>query len=105
MGLIDTTKPATDGAAGADTSVNAGAESREDLLIRQVEIKVAQEGKHTDTDVSVDFMKLLEPATGGEKCKIYLGWSFAAITGSILPFFFFFIGPIFDAMGSDAGAA
>jgi len=33
-----------------------------------------------------------------------LGWLFAAITGAILPFFFFFIGPIFDSFGGDPDA-
>ena len=34
---------------------------------------------------------------------IYGGWFFAAVTGSILPLFFFYIGPIFDSFGA-AGA-
>ena len=40
-------------------------------------------------------------ATGGEKCKLYLGWLFAALTGAVLPLFFFYIGPIFDSFGPE----
>ncbi len=39
----------------------------------------------------------MSTANGSEKCRIYIGWMFAAITGAILPLFFFFIGPIFDS--------
>ncbi len=39
----------------------------------------------------------MSTANGSEKCRIYIGWAFAAITGAILPLFFFFIGPIFDS--------
>jgi len=28
---------------------------------------------------------------------LYLGWLFAALTGSVLPLFFFFLGPVFDS--------
>lgn len=28
---------------------------------------------------------------------LYLGWTFAALTGAILPTFFFFLGPVFDS--------
>ena len=50
-------------------------------------------------------MRLLESADTSEKLKIYLGWFFAALTGAILPTFFFFIGPIFDSFSDGADLA
>ena len=75
---------------------------RVELLLRQVENKVTQEGEHTDAAAAVNFMRLLESADTSEKLKIYLGWFFAALTGAILPTFFFFIGPIFDSFSDGA---
>ena len=82
---------------GQDDVKTASGEDQVDLLIRQVKNKVDLEGKGTEATSSVPFMKLLTPATAGEKTKIYLGWFFACLTGAILPFFFFLIGPIFDS--------
>lgn len=45
-------------------------------------------------------MKMLIFASGLEKMTIYLGWFFAAVSGAILPVFFLFIGPAFDAFGT-----
>jgi len=45
-------------------------------------------------------MKLMIYASGAEKFAIFLGWFFAGISGAILPVFFFFIGPAFDAFGT-----
>jgi len=45
-------------------------------------------------------MKLLCYASGAEKFAIFTGWFFAAVSGSILPVFFLFIGPAFDAFGT-----
>lgn len=70
-----------------------------ELLLRQVETKVKLEGKGTDNAAAVSFGKLISTATAGEKCMLYTGWFFAFVTGSVLPLFFFFIGPIFDSFG------
>jgi ATP-binding cassette subfamily B (MDR/TAP) protein 1 len=48
--------------------------------------------------------KLISLASGGEKCKLIIGWIFAAITGATLPAFFFFIGPVFDSFGPNTSA-
>ena len=68
-----------------------------DLLVRQVNNKVALEGKNSDDGGGVPLSKLLSVASTGEKIKIYLGWTFAGITGGVLPWFFYFIGPVFDS--------
>ena len=94
--VADTTK-------GPDPKVDSPSDSKTELLIRQVEMKVAQEGEHTDAAASVSFGKLFSAANTTEKVMIYGGWFFAAVTGSILPLFFFYIGPIFDSFGA-AGA-
>ena len=65
-------------------------------MIRQVNNKVDLEGKNSDGSGGISFSKLLSVASTVEKTKIFFGWSFAAITGAVLPWFFFFIGPVFD---------
>jgi ABC-type multidrug transport system fused ATPase/permease subunit len=92
MGQEDVTKTTTGQAQGDD---------RADLLVRQVQNKVALEGKHTDNSVAVSLGKLFTAATGTEKCRIYFGWLFACITGAALPCFFFFLGPVFDSFGPE----
>ena len=73
-----------------------GAEPRSAVLARQVANKVDLEGKNAQT-APVPVSKLLSLATGGEKCRLYTGWAFAALSGAILPTFFFFMGPVFDS--------
>ena len=80
-----------------DQSINKLTDEKADTLIRQIQSKMDLEGKDSKTGTSVPFSKLLTEATGAEKCKLYLGWTFAALTGAILPTFFFFIGPVFDS--------
>ena len=75
-------------------------EPRHEVLIRQVETRIAMSGKKDeDTSDGVPFSKLYSSATGKERCMLYAGWAFAAMTGSVLPTFFFFMGPVFDAFG------
>ena len=79
-----------------------GPELRHEILIRQVESKISldQTGKKDDDDAAskMSFSKLYSSlSTGKERCMLYLGWTFAALTGSVLPLFFFFLGPVFDA--------
>lgn len=69
------------------------------MLLRQVETKVKMEGKDSDTSAAVSFGKLISTANGAEKCRIYIGWLFAGLTGACLPGFFVLIGPIFDSFG------
>ena len=57
------------------------------------------EGKDTNNKASVSFGKLLSCASGGEKCKLIIGWICAAASGAVLPLFFFYLGPIFDSFG------
>lgn len=47
----------------------------------------------------MSFSKLLSHASGGEKCKLIIGWICAAVSGAVLPLFFFYLGPIFDSFG------
>ena len=82
----------TDSGGGAPM----GAEPRSAVLARQVANKVDLEGKNAQT-APVPVSKLLSLATGGEKCRLYTGWAFAALSGAILPTFFFFMGPVFDS--------
>ena len=86
-------KAKTDSGGGAIK----GSETRIQVLARQVVNKVDLEGKNTSSNVDVPVSKLLSLATGGEKCSLYLGWAFAALSGAILPTFFFFMGPVFDS--------
>jgi len=74
-------------------------DSKTETLLRQVKSKVELEGKGTDNAASVAFGRLFRTANGVEKFKLILGWIFAVLTGSVLPLFFFFIGPIFDSFG------
>ena len=83
----------TDSGGGALT----GSEARADVLARQVANKVELEGKNASATVDVPTSKLLSLASGGEKCRLYVGWAFAALSGAILPTFFFFMGPVFDS--------
>lgn len=64
-----------------------------------METKVALEGDNTSAKAHVSFGKLISKATGAQKCELIFGWILASLTGMILPFFFFFIGPAFDAFG------
>jgi hypothetical protein len=82
----------TDAGGGAK-----GSESRVQVLARQVANKVDLDGSNTSAKVDVPLSKLLSLASGGEKCSLYIGWAFAALSGSILPTFFFFMGPVFDS--------
>ena len=72
-------------------------EARSDVLARQITNKVDLEGKNTSAEAAVPLSKLLSLATGGEKCRLATGWLFAALSGAILPTFFFFMGPVFDS--------
>ena len=74
----------------------AASEPRSAVLARQVANKVDLEGKNAAT-APVSLGKLLSLATAGEKCRLYAGWAFAALSGAILPTFFFFMGPVFDS--------
>lgn len=74
-----------------------GAEPRSALLARQIANKVDLEGKSA-LSAPVPLSKLLSLATGGQKCRLYLGWAFAGLAGGTLPTFFFFMGPVFDSM-------
>ena len=74
----------------------AANEPRSAVLARQVANKVELEGKNAQT-APVPVSKLLSLATGGEKCRLYTGWAFAALSGAILATFFFFMGPVFDS--------
>lgn len=69
------------------------------MLLRQVETKVKMEGKDSDNSSAVSFGKLVSTANGGEKCRLYIGWLFAGLTGGVLPVFFMIIGPVFDSFG------
>lgn len=60
---------------------------------------MAHDGKNTDKSAQVPFSKLISLATPKEKCQLFVGWLFAALTGATLPLFFFFIGPVFDSFG------
>jgi len=86
-----------------DTSTSKGGDGKDRLkvLLRQIETKVSHEGKNTDKSAQVSFGKLISLASGVEKCQLVFGWIFACITGSSLPLFFFFIGPVFDSFGPD----
>jgi len=74
-------------------------EQRLAMLLRQVETKVKMEGKDSDNASAVSFGKLVSTADGGEKCRLYIGWLFAGLTGGVLPVFFMIIGPVFDSFG------
>ena len=76
-------------------------DERTDTLVRMVNNKVDLEGDNLQAGPGVPFSKLFTEANGSEKCKLYMGWFFAALSGAILPTFFFFIGPIFDSFGGD----
>ena len=80
---------------------NPELDERTDTLVRMINNKVDLEGENTDAGPGVPFSKLYTEANGSEKCKLYVGWLFAAISGAILPTFFFFIGPIFDSFGGE----
>lgn len=58
------------------------------------------EGENTENTAHVSFGKLFSVANGSEKCQLITGWIMAAITGAVLPLFFFFIGPAFDSFGN-----
>ena len=89
--------------ANPDNSVSAlvpgQVDEKTDTLVRQIQNKIDLDGKDAKLGASVPFSKLLTTASAGEKCKLYLGWLFAALTGAILPCFFFFLGPVFDSFG------
>jgi hypothetical protein len=84
------------------SSTNTGAvahgDARFETLCRQIDTKTKLEGKDVDNEAAVAFGKLMSTANGSERCRIYIGWLFATVTGAILPLFFFFIGPIFDSL-------
>ena len=61
--------------------------------------ELLNDGKNTDKSAQVPFSKLISLATPKEKCQLFVGWLFAALTGATLPLFFFFIGPVFDSFG------
>ena len=72
------------------------------MLLRQVETKVKMEGKDSDDSSAVSFGKLVSTANGSEKCRLYIGWLFAGLTGAVLPVFFMIIGPVFDSFGQQS---
>ena len=74
-------------------------QERYEVLMRQIDTKVNQEGKNTAATQSVPYSKLMSLATPHEKRKMYCGWVFAALTGAVLPSFFFLIGDVMDSFG------
>ena len=67
------------------------------VLFRKVETKHKLHAQ-SNTQNMVSFKKLYaENSTGGEKCMLYSGWFFAALSGATLPVIFFWLGPVFDS--------
>ena len=79
-------------------------DSREALLIRQVENKIKQEG-HKEAGSAVSFSKLLTAANGKEKLQLWMGWIFAFLAGITIPLLFLFMGDVFDSFNSSPDEA
>lgn len=79
-------------------------DSREALLIRQVENKIKQEG-HKEAGSGVSFSKLLTAANGKEKLQLGMGWIFAFLAGITIPLLFLFMGDVFDSFNSSPDEA
>ena len=87
----------TDNPGDTSTGKVAPSAKREDVLIRQIESKIALEGENTSAAAAVEFSKLVSLATPMEKLQLWIGWLSALISGAALPVFFFYIGPVFDS--------
>ena len=71
-------------------------ENQATVLFRKVETKHKLHAQSTTSNM-VPFKKLyVDNSTGGEKCLLYSGWFFAALSGATLPVIFFWLGPVFD---------
>ena len=79
----------------------AAKEERKDVLLRQVKIRVQQDGQSQDTKAGVPFGKLISLASGAEKCQLITGWIAAGVAGAVLPGFFLLLGDIFNQFGAD----
>ena len=72
-------------------------ENQATVLFRKVETKHKLHAQSTTSNM-VPFKKLyVDNSTGGEKCLLYSGWFFAALSGATLPVIFFWLGPVFDS--------
>ena len=44
---------------------------------------------------------MIQLASGEDKCLMYFGWLFAALSGAVLPTFIYMLGDVFDSFGPD----
>ena len=77
---------------------------RYEVLMRQIDTKIEKDGKATDAAQTVSYSKMISLGTPTEKCKMYIGWLFAALTGSCLPVFIWLIGDVMDSFGNTTSA-
>lgn len=71
----------------ADVKSQCEIEAKSLQLKQQNEFKIEE----------VSFSKLLSLTNRRTKCKLWFGWVFAALTGMLVPSFFWLYGDIFDA--------